>query len=149
MRVKRAASIPLVLHDPFFSIWSSADHLYDADPVHWCGVRQQMRGYLKVDGKLWCFLGDREHHDVIPQKSIDVTATATEYEFENDEVNLKVRFTSPILPEDMVMVSRPCTYVDFKVEKKSASEVEVIYEVSADLVRQGKDKVVGFAMTGL
>lgn len=145
MRVKRAASIPLVLHDPFFSIWSSADHLYDADPVHWCGVRQQMRGYLKVDGKLWCFLGDREHHDVIPQKSIDVTATATEYEFENDEVNLKVRFTSPILPEDMVMVSRPCTYVDFKVEKKSASEVEVIYEVSADLVRQGKDKVVGFA----
>ncbi len=40
MNITRAASIPLVLHDPYFSIWSSTDHLYDADPVHWCGRRQ-------------------------------------------------------------------------------------------------------------
>lgn len=143
MKVTRAASIPLVLHDPFFSIWSSADHLYDEDPVHWCGKRQQMRGYLYVDGAVYCFLGDREFHDILPQTSIDVTATATEYTFENEKVNLSVRYTTPMLPEDMVLVSRPCTYVDFKVEKKQASNVRVVYEVSADLVRQKKDKVTG------
>ena len=29
MKVTRAASIPLVTHDPYFSIWSSSDNLYD------------------------------------------------------------------------------------------------------------------------
>ena len=144
MLIKRAASIPLVLHDPFFSIWSSADHLYDTDPVHWSGARQKMRGHLIVDGKVYCFLGDKEFHDVLPQKSIDVTATATEYIFENEEVRLICRFTSPLLPENLTLVSRPCTYVDFTVEKKNASEVTLDFEVSADLVRQKKDAVVGF-----
>ncbi|MBQ7840286.1 MAG: DUF4965 domain-containing protein [Lachnospiraceae bacterium] len=144
MKLKRAASIPLVLHDPFFSVWSSADHLYDADPVHWTGIRQQMRGYVKADKKVFSFLGDREFHDVLEQKSVEVTATATEYIFENELLKLKVRFTSPLLPEDMLLVSRPCTYVDFEVEKKQASEVELNFEVSADLVRQNRDAVIGF-----
>ncbi len=144
MKIKRAASVPLVLHDPFFSIWSSADHLYDEDPVHWSGKRQQMRGYLTVDGKPYVFLGDKEIHDFLPQKSIDVTATATEYIFENDEVSLKCRFTSPLLLDDMILVSRPCTYIDFEVEKKTASKVVLDFEVSSDLVRQTKDTVIGY-----
>lgn len=144
MKIKRAASIPLVLHDPFFSIWSSANHLYDADPVHWSGAKQRIRGYLIVDGKKYAFLGYKEFDYFLPQKSIDVTATATEYIFENEEVQLKCRFTSPLLLDDMVLVSRPCTYVDFEVEKKTASEVVLQLEVSADLVRQTKDRVVGF-----
>lgn len=144
MKIKRAASIPLITHDPFFSIWSPADHLYDTNTVHWCGENQRLRGYLIVDGKKYAFLGHKEVADIIPQKSIDVTATATEYVFENDEVALKCRFTSPLLLDDMVLVSRPCTYVDFEVEKKTASEVELQFEVSADLVRRGSDKVIGF-----
>ena len=145
MLIKKAASIPLVLHDPYFSIWSSADHLYDKDPVHWCGRRQQMRGYLNVDGKVYCFMGEKEFLEVLPQKSIDVTATATEYIFENEEVRLACRFTSPLIPDNMTLVSRPCTYVDFTVEKKNASVVTLDFQVSADLVRLKKDEVVGFA----
>jgi len=144
MKIKRAASIPLILHDPYFSIWSSADHLYDADPVHWCGKRQKIRGYLTVDGRTYTFMGDKEIHECLPQKSVEVTATATEYYFENEAVGLKVRFTSPLLPEDMTLVSRPCTYVDVKVDKKNAAEVKLDFEVSADLVRCGKDAVVGY-----
>lgn len=145
MKIKRAASVPLVLHDPYFSIWSSADHLYDDDPVHWSGARQKMRGYLTVDGKTYVFLGDKEIHECLPQKSIEVTATATEYYFENDEVGLSVRFTSPLLPDDFTLVSRPCTYVDVTVDKKETSEVVLDFEVSADLVRVEKDMVIGFS----
>lgn len=147
MIIKKAACIPLVLHDPFFSIWSNADHLYDKDPVHWCRKRQQLRGYLTVDGKVYCFLGNREFHNVIPQTSIEVTATATRYTFENEEVRFSCTFTSPLLPDDMVLVSRPCTYIDFDVERKNAAEVSLRFEVSSDLVRTTKDSVIGFAGT--
>jgi len=144
MKIKRAASIPLILHDPFFSIWSSADHLYDHDTVHWSGKKQQIRAYLTVDGKRYCFMGYKDVNEVLPQTSIDVTATATEYVFENEMVKLKCRFTSPLLLDDMVLVSRPCTYIDFEVEKKAASNVVLEMDVSADLVRQTPADVIGF-----
>lgn len=143
MKINKAASIPLVLHDPFFSIWSSADHLYDKDTKHWCGVRHKMQGYVKVDNVKYCFMGEPEGQEVIPQTSVDVTATATEYTFENDKVNLRVRFTSPLLLSDPVLVSRPCTYVDFVVEKKTVCDVEIIYEVYRDLVSQHLAQVLG------
>lgn len=145
MKITRAASIPLITHDPYFSIWSSTDHLYDADPVHWTGKRQQIRGYLTVDDHTYCFLGNREFHRKLPQISVDVTATATEYLFENDQVRLTCRFTSPLLLTDPVLVSRPCTYIDFCVQSKEAKNVQIDFNVSADLVRQGKDEVFGFS----
>ncbi|MBQ8803286.1 MAG: DUF4965 domain-containing protein [Tyzzerella sp.] len=139
----KAASIPLVLHDPFFSIWSSSDCLHNSDPVHWSGARQKLTGYLTIDGKDYNFLGRRIPYAFLPQVSLKVTATATEYIFEDEKVVLKLRFTSPLLPDDMVLVSRPCTYVDFEIEKKTAKEVSLHLEVSADLVRTGKEAVIG------
>lgn len=143
MRIKRAASIPLILHDPFFSIWSSADHLYDKDTTHWSGIRHKLKGLVKVDGVPYCFMGAPEGQDTISQTSIDVTATATEYTFENDKIGLHVRFTSPLLLSDPVLVSRPCTYVDFVVKKKTECNVELTFEVSRDLVSQRIAQVVG------
>lgn len=147
MKVTRAASIPLITHDPYFSIWSSSDNLYDTDTVHWTGKRQQIRGYLTVDKTVYCFMGDKEFHQILPQISLDVTATATTYTFENDKVRLCCRFTSPLILSDPLLVSRPCTYIDFMVEKKDADDVQLDFIVSADLVRQEKDEVAGFAGT--
>lgn len=147
MVVKKAACIPLVLHDPYFSIWSKHDHLYDGDPVHWCGARQKLRGYVTVDGAVFGFLGDREFHAPIEQKEIDVTATATTYHFENEKIRLSVKFTTPLLLDDLKLVSRPCTYVDFIVEKKVDCSVSTSFFVSSDLVSQGAGPFVGCAGT--
>ncbi len=138
----KAASVPLVTHDPFFSIWSSSDCLYDSDTVHWSGICQRMNGYLVADGKAYSFMGKRIPCAMLPQVSRKVTATATEYVFENEKAALTLRFTSPLLLDDMVLVSRPCTYVDFEVEKKDVQEIELHFEVSADLVRTGRDPVL-------
>ncbi len=147
MIINKAASIPLITHDPFFSIWSSSDHLYDNDPVHWSGASQKMRGYLIIDDKKYVFLGFRETDYILPQTSIDVTATATQYTFENEDVKFKCRFTSPLVLSDLVLTSRPCTYVDFEVEKKDgskASNVEVMIKVSSELVKRNRGRVMGF-----
>ncbi len=144
MKINNAASIPLITHDPFTSIWSSADHLYDKDTVHWCGVPQTIKGDLIIDGVRHAFLGANRKFRRIQQISIDVTATSTEYIFENEAVTLKCRFTSPLLLDDMVLVSRPCTYVDFEVEKKMATDVVLEFGVYADIVRQDKSALVGF-----
>ena len=144
MIINKAASIPLITHDPFTSIWSSADHLYDRDTVHWCGAPQTIKGYLTIDGIKYAFLGDSKMHKRIEQKSVEVTATATQYVFENEALVLKCRFTSPLLLDDMVLVSRPCTYIDVEIEKKTASKVQLDFEVLADVVRRDKSTVIGF-----
>ena len=51
MNIKKAASVPLVLHDPFFSVWSSADRLNGKDTTHWSGVRQKLLGKVEIDGE--------------------------------------------------------------------------------------------------
>lgn len=145
MKTQNAASFPLILHDPYFSIWSSSDHLYDQDPTHWSGARQKIRGYLSVDGKTYCFLGAREFHPVIPQTDVEVTATATKYHFSNDSLDFSCRFTSPLLPDDLLLASRPCTYLDFGINRKTAKEITIQLIFSADLVRHTKDQVIGFA----
>ena len=143
MKVTRAASIPLVTHDPYFSIWSGADHLYDKDPVHWSQIRQQLRGYVNVDGVVYSFLGDKEFHETIGQTGVDVTATSTTYTFENEKIILNVKFTSPLLLDDLTLVSRPCTYIDFAVEKKENCDVRVDFVVASDLVSQKQAKLIG------
>lgn len=146
MILKRAASIPLITHDPFFSIWSSTDRLYDADPTHWTGTKQELRGYLTVGGKPLYFLGDRTVFDCLPQKEVEVTATMTQYTFSNGDITLKCRFTSPLLPDDLLLVSRPCSYLDFIIENSSNEEVVLHFNVTADLVRKSKDSaVIGMA----
>ena len=146
MRINKAASVPLVTHDPFFSIWSSSDKLYESNTVHWSGSVQRIKGILNVDNKRYAFLGKDAKAQGIPQKYVDVTATSTQYVFENEKVILKCRFTSPILLNDMTLVSRPCTYIDFEIEKKDAKEVSLEFEVYSDVVAQTKDTIIGYAV---
>lgn len=110
--------------------------------MHWSGQIQKLKGAIEIDGKEYVFLGYKAENAYIPQKSVNVTATATEYFFENEDVVLRCRFTSPLVLDDMLLTSRPCTYVDFEVEKKREVDTKVHFEVTADLVRRGKEDVV-------
>ena len=143
MKIDRIASVPLILHDPYFSIWSSSDQLYGSDTVHWCKAPQRLYGYITIDNTVYSFLGSHEFHPVIEQKSLEVTATATKYTFENDKVILTVGFTSPLILENPVLVSRPCTYIDYEVTRKQEAEVRIDFIVTSDLVKYTEGDLIG------
>ncbi len=53
----RMPATPIAVSDPYFSIWSPSDKLYDASTMHWSSATKSIIGVLRVDGKNYRFLG--------------------------------------------------------------------------------------------
>ena len=70
------------------------------------------------------------------QKSLSVFPTRTIYTFQAAGVELILGFTTPMLPNDLDLLSRPITYLSwsaYSIDKKE-HEVSVYYDNSAELV---------------
>lgn len=143
MKIEKMASAPLILQDPFISIWSPYDKLYGGKTTHWCGKPLDVKGFLSIDGQQFCFMGHKADRPTMIQTGMELTATTTTYYFERNGVKLKVEFTSPMLLEDPVLVSRPCTYIDFEVEGDvEGKEIFAAVCAGQELVTNSGKKVV-------
>lgn len=56
----RLPSVPLVVNDPYFSIWSPFDHLNDGTTRMWYDVEKPIDGLVRVDGVAYSFMGTTE-----------------------------------------------------------------------------------------
>lgn len=56
----RAPAVPLILSDPYLSIWSPFDKLTDGSTQHWTGASHPLVGALRVDGKTYRFMGEEK-----------------------------------------------------------------------------------------
>ena len=61
----RLPSVPVIVNDPYFSIWSPYDRLTDGPTRHWTDDEKPVDGLLRVDGKTYSFMGSTEK--VVPQ----------------------------------------------------------------------------------
>ena len=124
--VSRPPSVPLVVHDPYFSIWAMTDRITDQTTRHWTGTEQPLSGIIRINGKPSRFLGNwRRAVDPMPQTNVLVTATTTTYTFADSGVLLKMEFVTPAIPGDLDLLARPVTYAVFNVQSTDGHDHDV------------------------
>ena len=76
----RPPAVPLVTHDPYFSVWSMNNRLTDDWTKHWTGATNAMCGMIRIDNKPYRFMGAaRLNAPAMTQLSIEVLPTRTIY----------------------------------------------------------------------
>lgn len=110
----RLPALPLIVNDPYFSIWMPGDTLTDTNTTHWAGAVKPLRGGITVDGKRFHWLGAASN-PAAETLSVQVTPTQTSSTLLAAGVQLDVRFWAPALPDDLEMLSAPVTYVDLSL----------------------------------
>jgi hypothetical protein len=142
----RPPAVPLVTHDPYFSVWSMSDRLADDRTKHWTGAPHGMVGMIRIDGRAYRFMG--QSHNPLPepmsQAGLEVTPTRTVYRFEAAGVALALTFMSPLLPADLEVMSRPVTYLTWEAKATDgrAHQVSLYFDCTAELAVNTADQRV-------
>ncbi len=137
--------MPLVAHDPYFSIWSMTDHLNGDGTKHWTGKPNTLTAYARIDGKTYRIMGrERQASAELPQSRLEVTPTRTIYEFTGAGAKLGLTFFTPALPGDLDALSRPLTYLEWSAASADGREhqIEIYFDAAADLVVNTPDQTV-------
>ena len=80
---------------------------------------------------------EQDHKELLKntaiQKSVDVQATQTHYEFTCGDVDLKLSFTAPLFMDDLKLLSRPVNYISYEITSNDdkAHDVELYLEASS------------------
>jgi len=139
----RPPAAPLVVHDPYFSIWSFADRLNEDWPRHWTGKPHALAGMVRVDGKAYRFLG-LPPGEPARQVRLEVEATRTTYAFEAGPIELGLTFLTPALPADLDVLSRPATYIRFEARATDGKphDVAIWFDAAGELATNVPDQAV-------
>lgn len=154
----RPPAVPLVVHDPYFSVWSFDDALYEGWTRHWTGANHGLAGLIRVDGRPMRFMGrplePPQSKDAPPSKEppipdvrqleCKVLPTRTIYRFEAGPVELKLTFLTPALPEDPDILARPVTYLVFEVQSRDGQphQVQLYFDAVGELAVNKPDQQV-------
>ncbi len=154
----RPPAVPLLTVDPYFSVWSMADRLFDSDPCHWSGIPNALNLMLRIDGVPWRVMGllkpdlrnsrncNTQQPMGMEQRVLEVRPLTTHYEFYAAGVRLTLDFRTPFLPDDRQATMRPVSYVEWTVAAEDGRKhrVELYFDVSAELcVNDGTEAVNG------
>lgn len=148
MNQRKLPCYPLFVKDPNFSLWVADDLLNTDYPKTWFGERKKICGFVDIGGQKYCFLGrtaDFVPYGVKPAEQTDlkVTAFTAEYTFSVGGATLKVKFVSPLPPDDIGLLSLPVCYMEYEL---AGSDGEVSVFVGGNIayndIPQTQDKRV-------
>lgn len=113
----RPPAVPLVVNDPYMSVWSMADRLTEDDTRHWTGQPHPICGLIRIDGETWRFMGAPQDYiglelPAMRQTALTVLPTRTIYTFEAAGLALTLTFMTAALPQDLELLSRPVTTIE-------------------------------------
>ena len=130
----RPAAVPLITVDPFFSVWSCSDALYGAPTQHWSGKPCPIVAGVFIDGRFHSISGFDPDGKALKlrlfQRSVEVTPTSTIYRFENHRARLELTFTTPLLLDRLDILSRPVSYISYKIEKINCTDAKFMFGIS-------------------
>ena len=132
----RPPATPLVVHDPYFSIWSPTDRLTDVDPVHWTGKPHPLRSRLyrrwRVRTHHGCPSGRRPPHAANRPRS---PAHPHDLPLRRRGHRHRTDLHQPSLPDDLDVFSRPLTYVSWKIHSTDGQPhtVQLVFDVGPEL----------------
>lgn len=128
----RPPAVPLVTHDPYFSIWATADRLTDDWPRHWTGRIHALAGLVRVDGEAFRLMGAGPAHvPAAAQTGLTVTPTRTTYTFKQSGVDFSLEFLTPQIATDLDVLGRPVTYVTLTARAADARAHAVSFYLDA------------------
>ena len=126
----RPPAIPLVTVDPFFSVWSRADTATATNTTHWAGAIQQLVARVTLDGEEYDMVGNPfADRAKFSSQTVEVRPLQTICRYKVKDFEAELIFTTPFLPDDLEVFSRPVTYVTFRAK---ANNRKVAFRFSAD-----------------
>jgi len=148
----RPPAVPLVTHDLYFSIWSPADKLTDADTMHWTGKPHRLTSLVRIDGNAFRVMGTSPTNvPALPQIGLEVLPTRTIYSFEGEGVRLALTFMTPALPDDLMVCSGPATYVTWEARSVDRRKhgVQVYFDAAAEIAVNDPSQAVTWSRMGI
>jgi Glutaminase A six helical-hairpin domain/Domain of unknown function (DUF5127)/Domain of unknown function (DUF4964) len=115
--ITRPPAVPLMTADPYFSVWSFANNPADDYTRHWTGKTMGIFLMVKVDGRTFRVIGGSERQlPAMDLKATVVNPTQTIYVFDGAGVELRLKFTTPLLPDSLDLISEDASYITWKVK---------------------------------
>jgi Domain of unknown function (DUF4965)/Domain of unknown function (DUF5127)/Domain of unknown function (DUF1793)/Domain of unknown function (DUF4964) len=147
----RPPAIPLVAVDPYFSIWSFANHLTYDSTRHWTGKPMVMESMVRIDGKAYRIMGSAPS-TVTPaqQVSVRVFPTRTTYTFRAGPIVIRLGFLTPDLPHHLHVLARPVTYLTWTAQSfdGKSHDVALFYDNNASFVINEPSEAVVWSRHG-
>ncbi|HZU25990.1 MAG TPA: DUF4965 domain-containing protein [Bryobacteraceae bacterium] len=143
----RPPAVPLVVHDPYFSIWSMSDRLNADATRHWTGHPRELVSLIRVDGTAYRLMGaEPREAPALQQTSVEVLPTRTIYRFTAPKVAVEMTWTTPALLDDPDLLSRPITYLTWRVSSSDGRQhdIALYLDASYDLAVNTDDEPVTF-----
>lgn len=129
----RAPATPLVVHDPYFSIWSTSDRLTDGPTRHWTGAQQELNGIARIDGKNYRYLGNADRDiPALEETEHTITPTRTLVTLQSPQVEIRICFLTPAFPDDLKIMARPVTYLTWEVKSRDGASHDVTLYLDMD-----------------